>query len=324
MGASTEISWTDATWNPIRGCSRVSAGCDNCYAMGQAHRFSGPGKPFEGLTTIRRGKVDWAGVARFIPNMLGIPLRWRKPRRIFVNSMSDLFHPSLSNEEIAAVFAVMAACPQHTFQVLTKQPKRAAEWFKVGEDLTAQAGEQLAAEKGWCHANEGEHWPLPNVWFGVSAENQKTADDRLSILLELPAAVRFASLEPLLEETSVWAFLKGGVRDRSLAILGGAPLPGLDWVIVGGESGTGARPFDIAWAEQLVKQCRTAGVPIFVKQLGAVPFDSRESDRQSDDPHSGSASTDLSCRLDLADKKGGDPSEWPEALRVREFPKVPA
>jgi hypothetical protein len=102
--------------------------------MGQAHRFSGKGQPYEGLTTIRNGKVDWTGVARFIPEMLGAPLKWRKPKRIFVNSMSDLFHPSLSNEEIAAVFGVMAACPQHTFQMLTKQPKRAAEWFKVGED----------------------------------------------------------------------------------------------------------------------------------------------------------------------------------------------
>src|SRR6478735_4590547 len=182
MSANTSIQWTDRTWNPVRGCSRVSAGCDNCYAMNMAHRFSGASKPFEGLTTIRRGKVDWAGVARFIPEQLGAPLKWRKPARVFVNSMSDLFHPSLSNEEIAAVFWVMAACPQHTFQVLTKQPKRAAEWFKVGEELTALAGERLAAENGWRHAHEGEHWPLPNVYLGVSAENQEAWNARLSFV----------------------------------------------------------------------------------------------------------------------------------------------
>jgi protein gp37 len=129
MAANSLIEWTDRTWNVVRGCSRVSPGCDNCYAMGQAHRFAGPGKPFDGLTryTAKRG-VDWAGFARFVPEKLAEPLSWRKPQRIFVNSMSDLFHESLSNEEIAAVFGVMAACPQHTFQILTKRPKRMREW----------------------------------------------------------------------------------------------------------------------------------------------------------------------------------------------------
>lgn len=135
MGDKTEIEWTDATWNPVRGCSRVSPGCDNCYAMHVAHRFSGPGMPYEGLTVLRKGKTDWAGIARFVPDHLSDPLRWTKPRHVFVNSVSDLFHHTVSNEQIAAVFGVMAASPRHTFQVLTKRPERMVEWF-----------EQLAAD----------------------------------------------------------------------------------------------------------------------------------------------------------------------------------
>jgi hypothetical protein len=188
MSATTSIAWTQRTWNPIRGCSRVSEGCKNCYAMGQAHRFAGKGQPYEGLTTIRNGKVDWTGIARFIPEQLGAPLKWRKPARIFVNSMSDLFHPSLSNEEIAAVFGVMAACPQHTFQVLTKQPKRAAEWFIGGGSAMRERAERR------CHSEAAKvtgraiphppdcTWPLANVHLGVSAENQETYNARVPTL----------------------------------------------------------------------------------------------------------------------------------------------
>ena len=127
--SDSKIQWTDKTWNPVRGCSRISSGCDNCYATGQAHRFSGTGMPYDGLTVIRNGKVDWKGEARFIPEKLAEPLKWKKPCRVFVNSMSDLFHDSITDEQIAAVFGVMAACPQHTFQILTKRPKRMLAWF---------------------------------------------------------------------------------------------------------------------------------------------------------------------------------------------------
>lgn len=300
MSTSTEIAWTDATWNPVRGCSRVSSGCDACYAMGQAHRFSGPGKPFEGLTTIRRGKVDWTGRARFVPEMLSAPLRWTKPRRIFVNSMSDLFHESLSNEEIAAVFGVMAACPRHTFQVLTKRPKRAAEWFS------------WIGDAGWaerrCHSEAAKvtgravptpldcSWPLPNVWLGVSAENQDAYNERVPKLVHgCPAALHWVSLEPQL----------GPIELRGTGHLH------LGWVVQGGESGPGARPFDVAWARSLLDECAESGIPYFLKQLGAAP---REVERSAD-----------SCVIEpllLKSKKGSEIAEWPPVLRVRQFPEA--
>ena len=379
---STSIEWTQnpdgspgKTWNPTRGCSRQSDGCLNCYAMRQAHRFNtiSPKSPYHGLTTIRRGKVDWAGMARFIPEQLGLPLKWRKPTRVFVNSMSDLFHPSLSNEEIAAVFGVMAACPQHTFQILTKQPKRAAEWFDwiakqdaahkrwvkdvaeaeilCAEDpgtrgarrsaIAAIACSAFASSFGADFTSTLDTWPLRNVWLGVSVEDQTTADDRISILIErIPAAVRFASYEPALGPVSLWAFLKGETRDRCVATLGGAPnTPGLDWVIVGGESGNGARPFDVQWAQSVVEQCRAAEVPCFVKQLGADPIDSSLRDvwlkgqhhytRPPDDPIVVEALKRPDYRVTphqlgrlLRHKKGADMSEWPEELRLRQFPEV--
>jgi len=357
MGKKTEISWTDATWNPVRGCSRVSAGCDNCYAMGVAHRFSNravqdpsgdrsldkPAGPYHGLTTIRRGKVDWAGVARFIPEQLDAPLRWSKPRRIFVNSMSDLFHESLSNEEIAAVFGVMAACPQHTFQVLTKRPKRATEWFKW---ISARETDLITAAElcGLDAQNEaysadlelgplqpklhGAPWPLPNVWLGVSAEDQDTYNARLPMLVhQCPAAVHFVSLEPML----------GPIKLRGTGHIH------LDWVIIGGESGPGARPFDLSWARSLVGECAESAIPCFVKQLGAraidsslrdvngygyvhytgAPGDARvlEAEKRHDyrvTPH------DVTRLLARDRRKGADMSEWEPALRIREFPDARA
>jgi len=344
MAAITSIAWTDRSWNPVRGCSRVSMGCDRCYAAAQAHRFSGPGQPFEGLTTIRRGKVDWAGIARLIPDQLAAPLKWRKPQRIFVNSMSDLFHPSLSTEEIAAVFGVMAACPHLTFQVLTKQPKRAAEWFKwlrgVAElvetgDAKVRICLRYALNAGftWSRHIEYQPWPLPNVHLGVSAENQKTADERIPILLQrIPAAVRFVSMEPLLGQVKLtdltsYAYASTSHHMNALAgstlecmYDGGAGVvthPKLDWVIVGGESGPGARPCDVAWLESIVQQCRGADVPCFVKQLGAHPCFMVGGAPFFHNYHH--THGELFCKK-LSDKQGGDPSEWPESLRVRQFP----
>lgn len=304
--ARTSIEWTDRVWNPVRGCSRVSPGCDNCYAMRQAHRSSGPGGAYEGLTRIGKRGVDWAGFARLIPEQLDQPLRWRRPRRIFVNSMSDLFHPSLTNEEITRVFAVMVLAEQHTFQVLTKRPARAAGWFAAADLFRISEQMHLLdlPANGRGYPRLVDKWPLPNVWLGVSVED-RAAKVRIDQLRELPAALRFLSLEPLIED------------------LGELDLRGIDWVIVGGESGHGARPFDVAWTESIVQQCREAKVACFVKQLGALPFDSRESDRTVDEPHPGGAGADPSCRLGLIDRKGGDMREWPEHLRVREFPAVP-
>src|SRR5690606_22560010 len=180
----TTIEWTQGTWNPVSGCTRVSPGCDNCYAMRQAHRFSGNCQPYEGLTTIRRGKVDWTGSVRFVPEMLEVPLQ-RKPTTWFVNSMSDLFHESLTNEQIASAFGGMAATPQHTYQILTKRPKRMREWF------------------GWLDGRR----PLHNVWLGVSCEDQARADERIPHLLSTPAAVRFVSAEPLLGPIALRAWM---------------------------------------------------------------------------------------------------------------------
>lgn len=340
--AETTIAWTRGddgtpgkTWNPVRGCSRVSPGCGDatgggCYAMNMAHRFSGKGQPYEGLTRIGKRGVDWAGFARLVPEQLGVPLRWRKPRRIFVNSMSDLFHESLTNEEIAAVFGVMAACQEHSFQVLTKRAKRMGEWFEwvdaqdedppltlmLGNAANHLAGERwderlnsLGLDRSDCEFDP--EWPLPNVWLGVSAEDQQRADERIPHLLATPAAVRFVSVEPCLGPVSLLPRERGspdterGILNRSAPKL---ETPRLDWVIVGGESGPRARPFDLAWARSLVGQCKAASVACFVKQIGARPFDScNPFDEPSD--------------LKLRDRAGADPAEWPEDLRVREFPQ---
>lgn len=235
---NTQISWTDDTWNPIRGCSRVSEGCRNCYAERVAARFSGPGQPYEGLAH-RNGDViklgghpahdriahrgQWTGVVRLVPEHLADPLKWRKPRRIFVNSMSDLFHESLTNEQIAAVFGIMAACPQHIFQVLTKRAKRMREWFSWAapmgrallgripypptpramiEDAALSALNGVPGVYG-IPRRQDSRWPLPNVELGTSVENQAAADQRVPDLIATEAAVHFVSCEPLIGEVDL-------------------------------------------------------------------------------------------------------------------------
>lgn len=293
MADKTGISWTDATWNPIRGCSRVSEGCRNCYAERVAARFSGPGQPYEGLATVAR----WTGAVRMAPEHLADPLRWRKPRRIFVNSMSDLFHEALTNEQIAAVFGVMAAAPQHTFQVLTKRAKRMREWFAWVEkraedgkrmfpddDREWRIRQMLTVELGATGnrvVHHGGPWPLPNVWIGVSVENQAAADERIPELLATPAAVRFLSCEPLLERVDLDAVQIPGEREglRFSALrhqhddrFGSSDVL-IDWVIAGCESGRGARPCDVAWLRSLRDQCSAAAVPFFLKQSQAQSID---------------------------------------------------
>lgn len=313
----SKIEWTADTWNPVRGCSRVSEGCDNCYAIPLAHRFSGKGGPYVGLTVVRGGRVDWSGYARLVPEMLDKPMRWKRPRRIFVNSMSDLFHSSLSNQEIAAVFGVMAGCPQHTFQVLTKRPGRARRWFSWVNRLeccpwTECHFEALGRDndEGYIHCNsdghDGRPWPLPNVHLGTSIEDQKTADERVPELLRCPAAVRWLSAEPLLGPIDLKSVPYTGSNDIS-------------WVVVGGESGAGARQCDVEWIRSIVLQCKSADVPVFVKQLGAAYVDSPN----GVGGFSCRAPSGLGIRIrNLKDRKGGDPSEWPDDLRVREWPRA--
>ncbi len=400
MSENTKIEWTDRTWNCIRGCSRVSEGCRNCYAERMAARFSAPQNPalpFVGF--VKDGK--WTGRVELVPEKLAEPLSWRKPARVFVNSMSDLFHESLSDEAIAAVFGVMAGAPHHTFQVLTKRAARMRAWFEwlagtarnanVTEHYTAVNCAIHAGVRGNARLNHQQPWPLPNVWIGVSVENQEAADERIPWLLNTPAAVRFLSCEPLLGGIQLDVLRVDDISSldaltgvRSYSGFGGRSghtsqqyARGIDWVIVGGESGPGARPCDVAWIRSIVGQCKAASVPVFVKQLGARPLNidatTWSPSKRSDDP----AGT-LECRIGnrlvaniwpnsegtatwhtwderggggensvdryvegakrevakalvrqqwhgvkLRDRKGGDMAEWPEDLRVREFPEVP-
>ena len=270
---STQIEWTDETWNPAVGCERVSPGCDNCYAVRVAHREMQPAHV--GLTGYddsgeRRPGPYWTGEVRLLPERLEEPLRWRKPRRVFVGSMTDLFHPAVPDSFLAAVFGVMAAAPQHTFQILTKRPQRLArmaDWLhENGASVARMRYEVLDAIPN----------PLPNVWLGTSVENQRYADLRIPHLLATPAAIRFLSIEPLLGPVDLEDIsdARSGAQVDALHCDEGPEDAGwigtgtIDWVIVGGESGPGARPMHPAWARSLRDQCVAARVPFFFKQWG--------------------------------------------------------
>lgn len=302
MGNKTGISWTDATWNCVRGCSRTCAagtnqsGCGDgtgggCYAEAQAGRIvrMGRGKPtkYDGLVRETANGWRWTGAVRLVAEHLADPLRWRRPRRIFVNSMSDLFHEELINEQIAAVFGVMAVAWRHTHQVLTKRARRAREWFAWSAE---HGGLDVCLREALCHLPDFEPqihaarlkpWPLPNVWIGTSVENQAAADERIPELLATPAAVRFLSCEPLLGPVVLddgrmlgsgnWlrALRRGdiGIGGDEIAI----DRPRIDWTIAGCESGPGARPCSVAWLRSLRDQCAAAGVPFWLKQAPEMP-----------------------------------------------------
>jgi protein gp37 len=243
---NTAIEWTDATWNPVTGCTEVSPGCDHCYAKTFAERWRGtPGHYFEHGFDIRER-----------PAKLREPLRWKTPRRIFVNSMSDLFHDSVSDQYIALVWSVMQRAPQHTFQVLTKRHARMRSLLN-SVDFQQQVWRSLGVGGHSPLYAHYRQWPLPNVWMGVSAENQQWAEIRIPALHDTPAAIRFVSAEPLLSGIEFGPLLARDEFDR-----------GIDWVIVGGESGHGARPMHPRWAEQIHRQCEAANVPFLFKQWG--------------------------------------------------------
>ena len=242
MGDHSAIGWTEATWNPTVGCSKVSPGCDNCYAIRSSVRMVAQDIPaYRGVLTD--DMRDWSGQVNEVPLRLDQPLSWRKPRLIFVNSMSDLFHPQVSSDFIAEVFAVMVLADQHQFQVLTKRPKRMAK-------LLANDAFQDDIDSARMNRNSFRFmpdWPRPNIWMGVSIES----DDQLwraDHLRATPAAVRWLSLEPLL----------GPLPSLSLE--------GIDWVVVGGESGPGSRSMNLEWLYAIARRCDAAGVPLFVKQ----------------------------------------------------------
>lgn len=292
MSDNSAIEWTHASWNPIIGCSRVSEGCRNCYAERQAIRI--PTYWLNDVVKSTPAGPRWTGTLRLHSEALLLPLRWRRPRRIFVNSMSDLFHEHVPIAWIAKIFDVMAATKRHTFQVLTKRAKRMHHVMsKALPDYLSKPGPvqfpllSLAVETTW---------PLPNVWLGVSVEDQATADARIPPLLQTPTALRWVSYEPALGPVNF---------DNYLDVL---PLsPGVDWLVIGGESGPGARPFDLAWARAAIAQCHEVRVPVFMKQLGVDVIGKWDNMIGSD-------------HIKFRNRKGSDPSEWPPDLRVRQSP----
>lgn len=323
MAGKSNIEWTQQTWNPLAGCSIVSPGCTNCYAMRMAARIeamntearfsgrSGNAPHYDGTTKRVNGNWVWTGKVNVASDKTFFaPMRRRVPTMYFVNSMSDLFHESVPDEVIDRIFAVMALCPQHTFQVLTKRAERMRDYFSpkgcvncgdgqldgkccdepcVLDDESGPAFRDAmiegAAQKifSQLHPGMGEpsewlavHMPLPNVWLGVSTERQQEADERIPLLLQTPAAVRFISAEPLLgpiDLTEVkFDFMPGYFGDAL------SPhhvpycnrqhrYPKLDWVIVGGESGPGYRDMDPQWADDIGQQCAATDVPFFLKQM---------------------------------------------------------
>jgi protein gp37 len=281
MSGKTTIEWTDATWNPIRGCSRVSEGCRNCYAERVAARFSGPGQPYEGLAIMMQpvggaAHPHWTGKVRLIEDAVNAPLHWRTPRRVFVNSMADLFHEKVPDQWIDRIFAVMAMRSRHTFQVLTKRPDRMRAYMEKAllAGVPSPSGESFNIQRIggaiWMVAPQvrtklKNSWPIPNVWLGVSVEDQAAANERIPLLLHTPAAVRFVSYEPALGPVDFTAIRRTGgdgiIRPCNACVL-------LDWIICGGESGPGARPMHPDWARVVRNQCAAAGVPFFFKQWG--------------------------------------------------------
>jgi len=283
---STKIAWCDETWNPIVGCSKVSAGCANCYAETMAKRLRGMGLPrYQGVVNEK----GWTGQIALVPEALDKPLHWRKPRRVFVGSMTDLFHPDVPFEYLDRIWATMLLSPAHTFQVLTKRPDRMRQYLDdvpsvvfpnttiryttvlgAANDIRFRRPERRLLEIG---ISDPVRFPSPNVHLGVTIERPEFSY-RSTFLGWVPAALRFVSFEPLLGSFADYP----GVLDD------------VDWAIIGCESGPKRRPMQLEWALDLVEQCKVAGVAVFVKQL------------------------------DLDGKVSHDPAEWPEELRVREYP----
>ena len=397
MGSKSNIEWTDASWTPIRAmvatpdgprfgwhCEHISEGCRNCYAESMNKRL-GTGVEFKPgvLAHVNKFGEPRGEVSIFLDEtMLLAPLRWKKPRRIFVCSMTDLFADFVPDAWIDRIFAVMALAPQHTFQLLTKRSKRMREHCSNKSFIGRVAHQVLEMKRhGVISAAIGDetiarlHFgeALPNLWLGVSAEDQTRADERIPDLLATPAAVRFVSAEPLLGPIDFTALDIGGdaemnaLRPSSYAEVWrdcwspeatGEPLdecieafvdeggvypptdtrpPGLDWIIVGGESGPGARPCWVPGVRTIVRQCQSAGVAVFVKQLGANVQDRNDAGFEGNDPHEwpdidpATIEHDVNgfredyqgapCRTRLKDRKGGDMTEWPVDLRIREEPR---
>jgi protein gp37 len=311
----TKIEWADETWNPTRGCSMAPGselgGCLNCYAarnqLRRPHQTAKSGSPF---AILRDSGPRWSGEVELIESKLLEPLHWRAPRRVFVNSMSDLWHESLLRVEQARVYAIMAYCQAHDFQVLTKRPEVHYRYCGLEDDVR-ELLQFLLQRHGPPPHTKPFRWPLPNVWEGVSVEDQATADARIPLLLQTPAALRFVSYEPALGPVNFTA-LNGRIGGTVFDALQGrwddddSCGPSLDWGIVGGESGPQARPCRLQWIDSAIEQFAAAGRPLFVKQVGARPVSNDTADL---------------VWISQLDSKGGNWEIWPERLRIREFPR---
>jgi protein gp37 len=315
----TKIQWTNETWNPIVGCSKVSDGCRNCYAERMAYRLQRMGiYPYHDHPDLEPvNKRGWTGLVSLNESAMDKPLHWKKSRMIFVCSMGDLFHESVPFEWIDKVIAVITLCPQHTFQILTKRADRMLEYFKLRQPSVRGHNiliEQAALSKILL---EGHLVIIPpsNLWLGVTCENQKCADQRIPTLLQIPAAVRFLSLEPLLEDININIhYLRDIKRQGFSGYYDSGWKEPFQWVIIGCESGPSRRPCKLEWVRNIVSQCRAANVPIFVKQL---PFP-LQSTKTIHRPNSNCLDDDIEIYGSYVEH---DIEKFPEDLRIREYPK---
>ena len=314
--SATKIQYLDRTWSPIKMlCHRVSAGCANCWHMRMANRMKSNPALSEDARLAYIGGKPWLDGKE-----LEAPLKWRKPQRVGVQFMGDLFHDDVHVDMINLVFCRMAVARQHTFLILTKRPKRMLRWFELGiVGIVKEMMLHRSMDENERRGTPKFPWPLPNVHIGVSVEDQKTADERIPLLLQTPAAVRWISAEPLLGQVNLHAFIcENGSMDRpeqkmSSVCEGNGKL---NWTVVGGESGPKARPCDVEWIRSIVQQCKAASVPVFVKQMGANSIITAKPGCagfgiRNESPY----------RLEYKDRSGADMAEWPEDLCVRQFPK---
>jgi protein gp37 len=298
MGDRSRIESVDASWNPTYGCSTLSSGCRNCYARRIAAKSAKPGQVYYGIAKYSpSGTPRWTGRLVHATEKTWEPLRWQDGRMIAVDTMSDLFHERVLDAWRDEAYGVMALCPQHTFQILTKRPQVMSRYFAapdIWQRIEAEARRIYKNRHGKPYPSEGHlQGPLPNVWHGVSVENQAAATFRVPLLLRVPSARHYVAAEPLLAPLRLSHWLGA---DR------------VSWVVVSGEGGPDARPCDVAWIGSLIEQGKAAGVPIFVKQLGTA------TNVYGATHETGHSPTDTRTR------RASEMDEWPEEIRVREMP----